>query len=86
MGDAADRVIKLRTQSSSFALEKSITGDLRQTPYLEWEWKVTVLPIGGDFTSPALDDRAAQLLIVFSKTLFERGKVISYIWDPMGSD
>jgi Protein of unknown function (DUF3047) len=80
--DAADRVIKLRTDSSSFALEKPITVDLRQTPYLEWEWKVTVLPTGGDFTSPAADDQAAQLLVVFPKTLFERRKIISYIWDP----
>lgn len=33
--DAEDQAIKLRTESSSFALEKSITVDLRQTPYLE---------------------------------------------------
>jgi hypothetical protein len=80
--DGADQVINLRTESSSFALEKSITVDLRQTPYLEWEWKVTVLPTGGDFTSPGTDDQAAQLLVVFPKTLFERRKIISYIWDP----
>ena len=80
--DAGEQVIKLRTESSSFALEKSITVDLKQTPYLEWEWKVTVLPTGGNFESPAADDQAAQLLVVFPKTLFERRKVISYIWDP----
>jgi DUF3047 family protein len=80
--DAENQAIKLRTESSSFALEKSITVDLEQTPYLEWEWKVTVPPTGGDFSSPATDDQAAQLLIVFPKTFFERRKVISYIWDP----
>jgi hypothetical protein len=80
--DAGDQVIKLRTESSSFALEKAITVDLKRTPYLEWEWKVTVLPTGGNFESPAADDQAAQLLVVFPKTLFERRKVISYIWDP----
>lgn len=80
--DAADRVIKLRTESSSFALEKSIAVDLKKTPYLEWEWKVTVHPTGGSFASPEADDQAAQLLVVFPKTLFERRKVISYIWDP----
>jgi hypothetical protein len=56
--------------------------DLRQTPYLEWEWKVTVPPAGGNFSSPDTDDQAAQLLVVFPKTFFERRKVISYIWDP----
>ena len=80
--DGEDQVIQLRTESSSFALEKSITVDLRQTPYLEWEWKVTVPPAGGDFSSPDTDDQAAQLLVVFPKTFFERRKVISYIWDP----
>jgi DUF3047 family protein len=83
--DAGEQVIKLRTESSSFALEKRITVDLKQTPYLEWEWKGTVLPTGGNFESPAADDQAAQLLVVFSKTLFERRKVISYIWDPTAS-
>lgn len=80
--DAENQAIKLRTESSSFALEKSITVDLSQTPYLEWEWKVTVPPAGGNFASPDTDDQAAQLLVVFPKTFFERRKVISYIWDP----
>src|SRR5512144_919542 len=83
--DGEDQAIQLRTESSSFALEKSITVDLRQTPYLEWEWKVTVPPAGGDFSSPDTDDQAAQLLIVFPKTFFERRKIISYIWDPTAS-
>ena len=82
VGDGEDQAIKLRTETSSFALEKNITVDLRQTPYLEWEWKVTVPPTGGDFSSPDTDDQAAQLLIVFPRTFFERRKVISYIWDP----
>lgn len=80
--DSGDQVIKLRSESSSFALEKRITVDLKRTPYLEWEWKVTVLPTGGHFASPEADDQAAQLLVVFPKTLFERRKVITYIWDP----
>jgi hypothetical protein len=80
--DAENQAIKLRTESSSFALEKSITVDLKQTPYLEWEWKVTVPPAGGNLSSPDTDDQAAQLLVVFPKTLFARRKVISYIWDP----
>jgi hypothetical protein len=80
--DSGEQVIKLRTESSSFALEKSIVVDLSKTPYLEWKWKVTVLPTGGNFESPEADDQAAQLLVVFPKALFERRKVISYIWDP----
>ena len=70
--DEGHQAIKLRTESSSFALEKSITVDLRRTPYLEWEWKVTVPPAGGNFSSPDTDDQAGQLLVVFPKTFFER--------------
>jgi hypothetical protein len=80
--DSGDQVIKLRTEASSFALEKGIVVDLSKTPYLEWKWKVTVLPTGGNFESPEADDQAAQLLVVFPKTFFERRKVITYIWDP----
>lgn len=83
--DSGDQAIKLRTESSSFALEKSITVDLRQTPHLEWEWKVTVLPKGGNFASSEADDQAAQLLVIFPKTFLERRKVITYIWDPTAS-
>lgn len=80
--DGEHQAIQLRTESSSFALEKSVTVDLRQTPYLEWEWKVSVPPAEGNFSSSDTDDQAAQLLVVFSKTFFARRKVISYIWDP----
>jgi hypothetical protein len=79
--DSGQQLLKLRTESSSFALDKSITVDLKRTPYLEWEWKGTVLPTGGNFASPEADDQAAQLLVIFPKTFFERRKVISYIWD-----
>ena len=79
--DSGDRVIKLRSESSSLSLEKSIVVDLRQTPYLEWVWKVTVLPQGGNFTATLTDDQSGQLLVTFPKTVFERRKVITYLWD-----
>lgn len=86
--DSGDRVIKLRSESSSLSLEKRIVVDLRETPYLEWEWKVTVLPSRGNFTATLTDDQAGQLLVTFPKTVFERRKVITYLWDstaPKGS-
>jgi len=79
--DSGDQAIKFRSKSSSLSLEKMIVVDLRQTPYLEWVWKVTVLPKGGDFTATLTDDQAGQLLVTFPKTLFERRKVITYLWD-----
>ena len=77
--DSGDRVIKFRSESSSLSFKKRIVVDLRQTPYLEWAWKVTVLPKGGDFTATLTDDQAGQLLVTFPKTLVERRKVITYL-------
>jgi hypothetical protein len=79
--DAGDRIVKLRSESSSVSLEKWIVVDLRQTPWIEWEWKVTALPKGGHFAAPGSDDQAGQLLVTFPKALLERRKVITYLWD-----
>ena len=72
---------QVRGESSSLSLEKSIVVDLRQTSYLEWEWKVTVLPKRGNVTASLTDDQAGQVLVTFPKTLFERRKVIAYLRD-----
>lgn len=79
-GDGGGRVLRLRSRSSSFALQTEINVDLTQTPILEWQWKVTVLPEGGDFRVNARDDQAAQLYVMFSPDLL-RTEVIAYIWD-----
>ena len=49
---------------------------------------MTVLPTGGNFTATLTDDQAGQLLVTFPTTLFERRKVITYLWDstaPQGT-
>ncbi len=81
VGDSNDRIVRLRSDSSSVYLEKKIAVDLRHTPYLEWEWKVTALPSGGHFAASRTDDQAGQLLITFPKSVLERRKVITYLWD-----
>jgi hypothetical protein len=53
------------------------------TRYLTWRWKVTELPLGGDFRRPATDDQAAQVLVAFADR-----RVLAYIWDstaPQGA-
>jgi hypothetical protein len=68
--------LHLRSNKSSFALERGVDVDPGQLPYLAWTWKVTRIPAGGDFRHPATDDQAAQVLVAFADR-----KVISYIWD-----
>ena len=70
---------------------KDIKGkvNLKDTPILEWQWKVTVLPTNADARKKTADDQAAQLYVVwphFPESV--RSQIIGYIWDttaPAGS-
>ena len=74
--DGRGPVLRLRSDSSSFAIQKAVEIDLRQTPILAWQWKVAELPKGGNFFQKSTDDQAAQLVLAFSSRRF-----ITYIWD-----
>lgn len=85
--DGESQALKLRSEVSSFSLNKELGIDLTKTPYLEWQWKITELPTGGDFRRRATDDQAAQLFVVFNWGMF-RKEAIVYIWDstaPVGT-
>jgi hypothetical protein len=76
VSDTVGQVLRLRSESSSFAIQKAVDIDLRQTPILAWQWKVAELPKGGNFFTSSTDDQAAQLVLAFSWRRF-----ITYIWD-----
>jgi hypothetical protein len=76
VSDTVGQVLRLRSESSSFAIQKAVEVDLRQTPILAWQWKVAELPKGGNFFASSTDDQAAQLVLAFSWRRF-----ITYIWD-----
>jgi len=80
--------LKLHADKSSFFIQKEINVDLRHTPWLVWQWKVTALPEQGDFTRTEQDDQPAQLILAFSKSFWEIRKSVSYIWGntfPIGT-
>jgi hypothetical protein len=68
--------LHLLSVKSSFALERAVDVNPAETPYLNWRWKVTQLPNGGDFRHASTDDQAAQVLVAFADR-----KVVTYIWD-----
>ena len=68
--------LKLRSDGTSFSLQKAVDVDPRQFPLLSWKWKVTKLPEGGDVRKSNTDDQAAQLFVAFSNS-----NIIAYIWD-----
>ena len=78
--DGGSQALKLRSNSASFSLDTELEIDPTQTPYLEWQWKVTELPKGGDFRNSSTNDQAAQLLVVFAWSVFKK-QAISYVWD-----
>lgn len=76
IGDGSNRVLRFKSQHSSFALERGVDVDLSLYPLLAWNWKVTELPQGGDFRRSSTDDQAAQVLVAFGDR-----RVLTYIWD-----
>jgi len=75
--------LRLRSEETSFALQKAVDINPLLYPVLSWKWKVTKLPDGGDFRKSNADDQAAQIFVAFSNR-----KTIAYIWDttaPPGS-
>lgn len=68
--------IRLKSNKSSFGLERGVDIDSEQLPWVAWRWKVSQLPREGDFRRAATDDQAAQVLLAFADR-----RVLTYIWD-----
>ncbi len=85
------RVLHLKSKIESTVIRRDIRGrvNLKETPILEWTWKVITLPKGGDCRKKSADDQAAQIYIVWSRfPEAVRSQIIGYIWDstaPAGS-
>jgi hypothetical protein len=69
---------------SSFGIKKGIKVDINRYPFLNWRWKVTRLPEGGDVRKSDTDDQAMQFYVAFTPTGFPAAlntPVLGYIWD-----
>ena len=89
--DGGLKVLHLKSGGDNSTIGKEIRGkvNLKETPVLEWSWKVITLPRGADGRQRETDDQAAQLYIVWPRfpEAF-RSRIIGYIWDttaPAGS-
>lgn len=74
--DGGMPALRLRSNRSSFGLERAMDVDPGEYPLLTWRWKVTQLPAGGDFRRSSRDDQAAQVLVAFADR-----RILAYIWD-----
>ena len=87
-----DPAICFRSKAAAFGVVKEVTFEIKDYPYLNWEWKVTELPKGGDFRDKDKDDQAAQVYVSFgSLSFFNKPFVqaVGYYWSstaPVGTE
>src|SRR5258705_9303149 len=64
------RVLHLKSRIESSTIRKEIKGkvNLKETPILEWTWKVVVLPTNGDCRKKSADDQAAQFYVCWPRS------------------
>jgi Protein of unknown function (DUF3047) len=85
------RVLRLKSQDDGSTISKDIKGkvNLKDTPILEWSWRMAVLPKGGNACSKATDDEAGQVYVAWPRfPEAVRSQIIGYIWDttlPVGT-
>jgi Protein of unknown function (DUF3047) len=77
-------VLHLESRNEHSTIARDITGkvNLKKTPILEWTWKATILPTGGDLRRKETTDMAAQLYVVWPRfPELLRSRIIGYVWD-----
>jgi DUF3047 family protein len=78
------RVLHVKSTNEHSTIVKDITGmvHLKETPILEWTWKASTLPTGGDVRRKESTDIAAQLYLIWPRfPALLRSRIIGYIWD-----
>lgn len=70
---------------TAFGFRKKIYVDILAYPYLNWSWKATKLPDGGDIRKKDCDDQSIQIYLSLQIPgeggLFSTPPALAYIWD-----
>ncbi|MFH0788772.1 MAG: DUF3047 domain-containing protein [Pseudomonadota bacterium] len=75
-------LVRFRSDNSSFGIKKEQELDIKDTPYLNWKWKVTVLPERGNFLKKETDDQAAQMYVFFPRFPAKLNtEAVGYLWE-----
>jgi hypothetical protein len=89
--DGGHKVLHMKSAGDGSTISRDVKGklNLKETPVLEWSWKVTTLPKAGDACKKATDDEAAQVYVTWPRfPEAVRSRIIGYIWDttePVGT-
>ena len=82
--DGGVKALHMKSNNEGSTIARSIKGkvNLKETPILEWRWKVVALPKGGDSRQKATDDQAGQIYVGWERFPKEvRSRLIGYVWD-----
>lgn len=82
--DGEDLFLNMVSDQASFGIKRAVKLNIREYPYLNWTWKVSKLPTGGDVRKSESDDQAAQIYLAFPATGFPaklNTPVLGYVWD-----
>ena len=76
------RALHLVSNGDSSTIIKEVKVDCKDSPTLQWTWKVIELPKGADSRKKATDDQAAQISVTFPRfPSAVRSRIIDYVWD-----
>lgn len=88
--DTVKEALCMKSNRTSTALYKKLELDIKSSPFLNWQWKVTKIPEKGDVRAKVTDDQAAQIYVIFPKFPSQiNSRMLGYIWDsnaPVGSE
>lgn len=88
--DDKDNALRFKSIKTSVALYKEISFNIKDYPFLNWQWKVKVLPLGADVRIKKANDHAAQIYVIFPKfPKMINFSMLGYVWDsnaPVGTE
>lgn len=89
--DGGKKALHLKSKNEGSTISREVKGkvNLKDTPILEWTWKMVTLPKGGNSCVKATDDQAGQVFVMWPRFPEQvRSQIIGYVWDstqPVGT-
>src|SRR5258706_6010940 len=74
--------LRSKGETSTIIRDLKASVDLKETPILEWRWKVMTFPTGGNACQQSTDDQAAKVYVACLRSPEAvRSRIIGYVWD-----
>ncbi len=75
-------VIQARSDGSASGLLRQVVVDIRETPYLNWSWRVEQVPDVKDEKTEEGDDYPARVYVIFKGGFwFWKTEALNYVWN-----